>query len=107
MAKKVGTQYVCQECGYAQAKWAGRCPSCDSWNSFTEETTVSANTGAGGNKLEASSIVNIKQDAAGKRINSGIGEFDQVLGGGIVPGSLILLAGEPGIGKSTLLLQLA
>lgn len=107
MSKKVGTQYVCQDCGYAQSKWAGRCPSCDSWNSFSEETIVSGSNANVGNKLQTASLADVKLAADSKRLSSGIGEIDQVLGGGIVPGCLMLLAGEPGIGKSTILLQLA
>lgn len=103
---KATTKFVCQECGSAQAKWSGRCPTCGAWNSFIEESsnTVAAQ---GGVTLAATSLKSIKADKARNRLNTNISEVNQVLGGGIVPGSLLLLAGEPGIGKSTLLLQLA
>ena len=104
--------FVCQECGAQAQKWLGRCPECGAWNSYVEERAALpeasgtaryalAATG-GGAKLYAD-----VQVSASHRIPSGIGEFDRVLGGGIVPGSLVLLGGEPGIGKSTLLLQAA
>src|SRR5687767_4352415 len=106
--------FVCQECGAQAPKWAGRCNDCGAWNSLVEEraveTTAAAGAAnryaglgaAGGAKLYAEVEL---ADAA--RLSTGIGEFDRVLGGGIVPGSLVLLGGEPGIGKSTLLLQAA
>lgn len=103
------TKFICQQCGYESSGWLGRCPECGEWNALVE-TVVS--TGNGKLKIEngklgkpqrLSEIKSIKQD----RLKTGIGEFDRVLGGGIVPGSVVLVAGEPGIGKSTLLLQLA
>jgi DNA repair protein RadA/Sms len=105
------TVFACQECGSQSPKWLGRCPDCGAWNSFVEERTPEAPSGAagryaapagGGAKLYADVV---SSNAA--RISTGIDEFDRVLGGGIVPGSLALLGGEPGIGKSTLLLQTA
>ena len=108
MAKSI-TKFICQQCGYESSGWLGRCPECGEWNALVE-TVVS--TGNGKLKIEngklgkpqrLSEIKSIKQD----RLKTGIGEFDRVLGGGIVPGSVVLVAGEPGIGKSTLLLQLA
>lgn len=104
--------FVCQECGGSHPKWAGKCEHCGSWNSLIEET-IAATGGDSksekkqGTKLSVSAISDISIKSGTVRFNSGIGEFDQVLGGGIVEGSIILLAGEPGIGKSTLLLQLA
>ncbi|HEV3141430.1 MAG TPA: DNA repair protein RadA [Vicinamibacterales bacterium] len=112
MAKRPSTVFVCEQCGSQSAKWLGKCPDCGAWNSFVEERaqetggapTAShryALAGAGaGAKLY--SDIEIESHA---RLTTGIGEFDRVLGGGIVPGSLVLLGGEPGIGKSTLLLQ--
>ena len=102
--------YSCQTCGSQSPKWLGRCPDCGAWNSFVEEKTGPAPEmrgaapawGGGGSRL----YQDIETDVVA-RIGSGISEFDRVLGGGIVPGSLVLLGGEPGIGKSTLLLQAA
>ena len=107
--------FVCQECGAQSAKWLGRCADCGAWNSYVEERAAEPATapaghryggaapgGGGGARLYADVEV-----GTAARISTGIGELDRVLGGGIVPGSLILLGGEPGIGKSTLLLQAA
>lgn len=108
------TVYACQTCGYQSAKWLGKCPDCNSWNSFVEERErETPKTGTpvsrGGLKLRESKPVAFNaipaQDEA--REVTGIEEFDRVLGGGIVPGSLVLIGGEPGIGKSTLLSQVA
>ena len=111
MAKAKGTVFFCQNCGYESAKWMGQCPGCREWNTFVEETVV---TGSGrgsarktGNahtaaKPETLSDVSLTEE---ERTSCGIGELDRVLGGGIVEGSLILVGGDPGIGKSTLLLQ--
>jgi DNA repair protein RadA/Sms len=107
--------FVCQECGTQSPKWQGRCGDCGAWNSFVEERAAEAAPGtAHGHRyaLPGSAGQGAKRYAdieASKadRIPTGIGEFDRVLGGGIVPGSLVLLGGEPGIGKSTLLLQVA
>ena len=105
--------FVCQECGAQSPKWMGRCADCGAWNSFVEERATDpaapaannryANLGAGGRAVLYADV-EVTQAA---RIPTGIDEFDRVLGGGIVPGSLVLLGGEPGIGKSTLLLQAA
>ncbi|HST52059.1 MAG TPA: DNA repair protein RadA [Pyrinomonadaceae bacterium] len=114
MAKAAGTVYVCQKCGHQERKWLGKCPDCGEWSSFVEErarvTTATKGMAArGGFRLREVKPVKFdeieSQDDA--RVSSGIGEFDRVLGGGIVPGSLILIGGDPGIGKSTLLLQVA
>jgi DNA repair protein RadA/Sms len=103
--------FSCQQCGAQSPKWLGRCPDCGAWNSFVEEmpSTATAAAGAavsalggGGARLYAE----VQTDVAA-RLGTGISEFDRVLGGGLVPGSLVLLGGEPGIGKSTLLLQAA
>ncbi|HTL01267.1 MAG TPA: DNA repair protein RadA [Vicinamibacterales bacterium] len=108
------TVFACQECGGQQQKWLGRCPDCGAWNSFVEElpavqtATVTANHRynlvSGGASAKLYSDI---QTSDAPRMTSGIAEFDRVLGGGIVPGALVLLGGEPGIGKSTLLLQVA
>ena len=102
--------FSCQACGAQAPKWLGRCPECGAWNSFVEETAApasvqarSAATLGGGGALLYRDVDTVVSE----RISSGVSEFDRVLGGGIVPGSLVLLGGEPGIGKSTLLLQAA
>lgn len=102
------TVFVCGECGYESAKWLGKCPGCNSWNSFYEEK-VQKTTGVNGVKEKKRvSAVNLNkiQGEDISRISTDFREVDRVLGGGIVKGSLILLGGEPGIGKSTLVLQL-
>jgi DNA repair protein RadA/Sms len=103
---KVKTKYSCQECGYTSPKWLGKCPGCQSWNSLIEEID---NSGRGVHtlSLRKEQAVPISQVASSQepRILTDIPEFNRVLGGGIVPGSLILVGGDPGIGKSTLLLQ--
>ncbi len=116
MAKRPSTVFVCQECGSQAAKWLGKCPDCGAWNSYVEERPVETTAGAGsvvGHRYALAGStgaarlyadINIEQHA---RLSTGIDEFDRVLGGGVVPGSLVLLGGEPGIGKSTLLLQAA
>ncbi|MBC2582534.1 DNA repair protein RadA [Clostridium sp. DJ247] len=102
------TTFICQECGYESVKWLGKCPNCDSWNSLIEEVkSINVNTSSTINSnSEPRSIVNIKSDEY-KRFDTGIQELNRVLGGGIVKGSLTLISGAPGIGKSTLLLQTA
>ena len=111
MAKvKRSTVFFCQECGYESSKWMGQCPGCKAWNSFVEETVKNANVSGGTKALSLQerkepsilSAVSIEKE---DRIKIGIEELDRVLGGGIVPGSLTLVGGDPGIGKSTLLLQ--
>ena len=105
---KIKSQFVCQQCGYSQSQWAGRCPTCDTWNSLVE--TVSQQFSNSNLQFSKnSSIVNlqdIKVDED-KRQKTGELELDNVLGGGLVDGMVVLVAGEPGIGKSTLLLQVA
>ncbi|BAB03823.1 DNA repair protein RadA [Halalkalibacterium halodurans] len=111
MAKKK-TKFMCQECGYESAKWMGKCPGCQSWNSMVEEfTEVKAKSsrsyvtsGAGIAKPQPITKVEREQEP---RIDTSMKELNRVLGGGIVPGSLVLVGGDPGIGKSTLLLQLS
>ena len=100
--------FFCRECGYESAKWMGQCPGCKSWNTLVEETTVTGTGKSTAKKRNASSvpasILEVDTDEE-HRIFTGMPEFDRVLGGGIVKGSLILLGGDPGIGKSTILLQ--
>ena len=112
--KSAKTVFVCQECGAQSPKWLGRCVECGAWNSLVEERPETATaTPVTGNRyaqLGAGGLSKLYADvelADALRLSSGITEFDRVLGGGIVPGSLVLLGGEPGIGKSTLLLQAA
>ena len=109
MAKTKKIVYFCQECGYESSKWQGRCPGCQAWNTLVEETVAPAKTGGGGSRGSGKapqpvSIAEIETREE-QRMSSGIRELDRVLGGGIVTGSLMLVGGDPGIGKSTLLLQ--
>ena len=105
--------FVCQECGAQAPKWMGRCTECGAWNSLVEERAAEPATAPGGNRYTqfgataSAKLYSEVETAQGVRLSTGIGEFDRVLGGGVVPGSLVLLGGEPGIGKSTLLLQAA
>jgi DNA repair protein RadA/Sms len=108
---KTKTVFVCQNCGVESAKWIGRCPSCKEWNTYHEEiiapsTGHSLSINAGREKRKPELLDNIKSDEQNRR-KTGISELDRILGGGMVSGSLILLGGEPGVGKSTLALQLA
>jgi DNA repair protein RadA/Sms len=100
--------YSCQSCGYQSPKWMGKCPDCNQWNTFAEERYEKATHPRGelslGTREDPASIHEIDTSEEG-RVLSGIGEFDRVLGGGLVAGSVILIGGDPGIGKSTLLLQ--
>lgn len=113
MAKTPSTIYVCQNCGHQERKWLGKCNSCGEWNSFVEEkfrdTRVSAKTSSSLNKLRDVKPISYNEIIAqdDDRTTSGIDEFDRVLGGGIVAGSLVLIGGSPGIGKSTLVAQTA
>ena len=110
---KPRTLFVCQECGSQQQKWLGRCPDCGAWNTLVEEQASASGTAAPGAARYALASAGSARRygeidlVAAARLPSGVAEFDRVLGGGIVPGSLVLLGGEPGIGKSTLLLQVA
>ena len=111
MAKPVA-RYVCQECGAVTPKWAGKCETCGAWNSIVEEAAPVAGPGLAKGVLKASTSRLEFVDLAGSaepppRVPTGIAEFDRVLGGGLVAGSALLVAGDPGIGKSTLLLQAA
>ncbi len=106
---KVKIHFVCQECGADSPKWLGRCPGCEAWNSMVEET-LSKSEGKNRHSISSGAkprpITEVDNFAV-PRLATGVGEFDRVLGGGIVPGALILIGGDPGIGKSTMLLQVA
>jgi DNA repair protein RadA/Sms len=105
---KVKSVYSCNECGAQSPKWVGQCPSCGAWNSLHEAAVVSATTARGGRQFGApSSARNLVELAPEKiaRLTTGIAELDRVLGGGLVVGSVVLIGGDPGIGKSTLLIQ--
>jgi len=111
---KQKTVFACQECGAQSPKWLGRCAECGAWNSLVEERPVPAAVAAGSAEkryaLAAAAGPQLYADidtVVAERLSTGIVEFDRVLGGGVVPGSLVLIGGEPGIGKSTLLLQAA
>ena len=117
MAKKPRVIHTCSECGYSSPKWLGRCPECGSWGTLQESAPVVTATRATGvssapraaaltPQTPARPITTIDA-AATKTVRSGIGELDRVLGNGVVPGSVVLMAGEPGVGKSTLLLEVA
>ena len=109
---KTQTHYVCQNCGYSTPKWLGKCPECGRWDTLVEETAAPAPSRQRPSYLavtEAPTPKTLKQVDRVKvqRMTTGIHEFDRVLGGGIVPGSLILLGGAPGIGKSTITLDVS
>ncbi|MCL4822486.1 MAG: DNA repair protein RadA [Vicinamibacteria bacterium] len=115
---KTRSVFECQACGFSSSKWLGRCPDCGEWNSFVEEKVTATPAAAAGKSGPRQGVLGLEtggrphlfdevDGAEADRIPSGIGEFDRVLGGGIVPGSMVLIGGEPGIGKSTLLLQVA
>jgi DNA repair protein RadA/Sms len=107
---KTQTRYVCQQCGSAQAKWMGRCPDCGEWNTLVETLVESRPSRAKRGTLASTTqnqpqlLRDVVSDGF-ERVSLAMGEFDRVLGGGLVPGSLVLIGGDPGIGKSTLLLQ--
>jgi DNA repair protein RadA/Sms len=111
MAKVAKTVFVCNSCGNESSKWLGKCPACGAWNSFFEEKVVDAKTTSGlgarttATKAEILKLNNVECNNF-ERYKTGYEELDRVLGGGLVQGSLVLLGGEPGIGKSTLILQL-
>ena len=111
MAKPAKNSFVCQTCGAVSSRWAGKCPGCGDWNTMVEEATGPAPPGSGiskassGRKLVLEALSGETKEAP--RFTTGLAELDRVTGGGIVPGSALLIGGEPGIGKSTLLLQLA
>ncbi len=121
MAKRAKTAFFCSECGYETSRWLGRCPGCKAWNTMVETRTVTGEkkkeasgqhgwladqlqSEQGGRPVKPLDLAEVEEHEV-DRISSGLGEFDRVLGGGFVPGSLVLVGGDPGIGKSTLLLQ--
>src|SRR5438132_2931517 len=108
---KSNTTFICQSCGHQSRKWLGKCPECGEWNSLVEERPRSMRKGDARNGFKTREIeavlYNEIESQDDVRITSGVTEFDRVLGGGIVPGTLVLIGGDPGIGKSTLLLQVA
>ena len=113
--KGIKTVYICSECEYESPKWLGKCPRCGSWNSFVEDV-VEKSTGSASVAPRRTSVINSGNNKAARfselsapeyiRYTTGLGELDRVLGGGLVTGSVVLLSGEPGVGKSTLLLQI-
>ena len=108
MAQKVKTVYVCSACGYVAPKWSGQCPECSAWNTFEEEIQQPA--GPSVKKTSSSDGIKVYQlkeieREYEHRYKTGSSELDRVLGGGLVKGSIVLLSGDPGIGKSTILLQ--
>lgn len=108
---KLSPRYVCQQCGETYRKWAGKCENCGAWNSLVEqaptETGKSAVAKSSGKKLKAEKLKDVKLDSIKDRLPTGFSEIDGVLGGGLMPAGVTLIAGQPGIGKSTLLLQIA
>ena len=111
LLKNTETIFVCQNCGHQSRKWLGKCPECGEWNSLVEERARATQKGSARSTFQTRDVEAVayseieSQDEV--RIASGVTEFDRVLGGGIVPGTLVLIGGDPGIGKSTLLLQVA
>ena len=115
MAGKLKSVYICNQCGFESSKWNGKCPSCGEWNTFEEEIVEIASNKKSSKMLSASSTVDLSSKIISLsgidvddevRYSTGIGELNRVLGGGLVRGSLVLLSGDPGIGKSTILLQI-
>ena len=109
MAKGKSAVYFCQSCGYESAKWMGQCPGCHEWNTFVEELVDKKTAAKAGGKQsqpkakpQTLAAIELRKE---HRMTSGMPELDRVLGGGVVPGSMVLVGGDPGIGKSTLLLQ--
>src|SRR5687767_9916320 len=104
MAKAAAVQFSCSDCGYATGKWLGRCPSCGAWSTLVEERAASAAAKSAGAARPLLRLVEVEA-ADAERISTGLPELDRVLGGGLVPASVVLVSGDPGIGKSTLLLM--
>lgn len=108
---KAKTKYVCQQCGTSYSKWSGKCENCGQWNTLVEEAVGFEKKAvvdrSSGKKLTAEHFRDIQTEASSQRTSTGFSEVDDVLGGGLMPGGVALLAGEPGIGKSTLLMQIA
>src|SRR3989442_11509018 len=101
MAKAAAVHFTCAECGYSTGRWLGRCPSCGSFGTLAEEAPLAGNGQAEAKPLLRLAEVDVEE---AERIATGVPELDRVLGGGLVPASLVLVGGEPGLGKSTLLL---
>jgi DNA repair protein RadA/Sms len=101
------TVYVCRDCGYKASRWMGRCPGCDECNSLEEQRDVHGKAQSWAVQPNAAQAITAIEAAATRRASTGVDEFDRVLGGGVVPGSLVLVGGDPGVGKSTLLLQVS
>jgi DNA repair protein RadA/Sms len=110
---KSKTLFVCQNCGASYPKWVGRCDNCGEWNTLVEQVAVSsgksvvARSGSSGKVLDVQTMRSISSSEGSTRLLTGFSDLDEVLGGGILPGSVVLIAGQPGIGKSTLLLQVS
>ena len=106
---KSKTEFICQQCGSKSSKWIGRCPSCGEWNTYAEEIIPKAKSGPTPRQASASTLLPITEVKSGnrERMKTGMAEFDRLLGGGLVSGSMVLIGGEPGVGKSTLALQIA
>ena len=104
---KLKSLFICQTCGYSSPKWMGRCPDCNGWNTIAEEIVNASPLSRSRDSEITPFVLDEIEYEKGDRLLTGIGEFDRVLGGGIVPGSVVLIGGDPGIGKSTLLLQVA
>ena len=101
------TVYRCGECGYETGRWLGRCPSCGAWNALSEAQTAPMRTQSGSGPAPQAPLLGELPQTQDARTRTGIEELDRVLGGGVVAGSLLLVGGDPGVGKSTLLLQAA
>ncbi len=106
---KSKTVYNCSSCDYQTPKWLGCCPECNEWNTLAQQTTQPSFLGSAKTPVAQSKLTQLSKVKAssGKRMTAGIGEWDRVLGGGIMRGSFVVLTGDPGIGKSTLLLQIS
>ncbi|HEX2180244.1 MAG TPA: ATPase domain-containing protein, partial [Actinomycetota bacterium] len=98
---------ICLQCGHRALQWLGRCPDCSAWDSFVEEPPLVARGPKRPTQAGATVLIGAVEASTHTRISTGLGELDRVLGGGLVKGSVVLVAGEPGVGKSTLLLQAA
>src|SRR3954466_12172228 len=101
MAARSASVFVCAQCGHESAKWHGRCPGCEEWNTMAEERPAAATPRGAARSLKPVPLSEVEAPAV-RRMRTGIGELDRVLGGGLVPGSLVLIGGAPGIGKSTI-----
>lgn len=105
MVKKDKSRYVCTSCGYETAKWLGRCPECNEWGTFQETLDTSHRKSSKHTSMSRPKPIDLIPLSRETRWVTGIAEFDRTLGGGVVPGTLVLIGGDPGIGKSTMILQ--